>query len=203
MSNFKRVTGSIVASGLLGAAAAIGLAAATAPDASAAPMPKIYDIYADRAATKASKGGFDVPYTESSYGWGNDGPRVTSTVYTTKNRFVTKKTNPTGSLPGRGEIRLMPGTYKVRTEAVEGDRKAVRWQTITIKVKTDRATLSRGEYKRIKKGMTKAKVRKIAGSKLKLNNDWLIERTDYRGYALIEWTKGGRVKYKVWSPGHD
>lgn len=202
MNNFKRAA-AVTAIAFLGVGTAVVVATTSTPEASATSKPKIHDIYASRAASKSSKGGFYVPYTESSYGWDHEGPSVTSTVYTTTNRFVTHKTSPDGTLPGMAEIRLKPGTYKVRTEAVDGNRKAVRWQTIKIKVKTDSATLSRGEYQRIRTGMTKAKVRKIAGSKLKLTNHVLVERTDYRGYALIEWTKGGRVKYKLWSPGHD
>jgi hypothetical protein len=45
--------------------------------------------------------------------------------------------------------------------AVEGTRSATRWQTITIKVKTDATTISEAEFKKIKKGMTGKQVRKI------------------------------------------
>ena len=86
----------------------------------------------------------------------------------------------------------------MKTVAVERSRSATRSQTITIKVKTDSRTISKGEYNRIKKGMTKKQVKKIAGSKVPTRSYEMIERSDYRQYANLVWTKGSRVKSKSW-----
>ena len=195
MKNITR----FAAAAALAVVAAAGFAVASPQEAAAATVPTIDSIYVNRAASKSSKGGFDLPTAWSDRSDWN-GPRVTTTVYTTSMRYVTQKATAHGSAPGP-EIRLHPGTYKVRTVAVEGKRSTTRWQTVTIKVKTDATTMSKAEFNKVKKGMTKKQVRKIVGSKVKLSNSWAIERTDYRRYAQIDWTKKGRVKSKTWSPG--
>ena len=196
MNFVTRILATSIATACLGLA--IGAAVTPPTEAAGVSKPKIETVYPEKAPSKSGKGGFALPFVESSYGWDYDGIRATTTVYTTKNQYVTSRTNNEPELSYTGEIRLKPGTYKVKTVAVERSRSATRWQTITIKVKTDSSTISKGEYKRIKKGMTKKQVKKIAGSKVPTRSYEMIERSDYRQYANLVWTKGGRVKSKSW-----
>lgn len=99
-------------------------------------------------------------------------------------------------------MRLNPGTYRVQTKLryVWRGKSTTKSKTSTVKVtrKTDATSVSTGEYKKIKKGMTLAQVRKIIGGKGHYNYGNLqMESLTYEHTVGVNFAKG-RVtdKYK-------
>src|SRR3954453_17843066 len=66
-----------------------------------------------------------------------------------------------GALPGIAFPRVAVGTYSSKTTAWCGSHTAVRTQTVVVKQKTARTTISRAEFNSIHRGMTVERVRDI------------------------------------------
>lgn len=59
--------------------------------------------------------------------------------------------------------RVDTGRYKVTTTARCGSKKSQRVEVVDVKRKTSKTTISRQEFRRIKRGMTRSRIRKIVG----------------------------------------
>lgn len=113
-----------------------------------------------------------------------------------------------GALPGMHFPRFAPGRYTVRTTAWCRGNRDVRTQTVRIREKTPRGTVSRSEFDRVRRGMTRSQVRAVIG------NDGRDPFT-YRGqttrtydmmafwcWSIISY-RDGRVVSKAWNTPHD
>ena len=114
----------------------------------------------------------------------------------------------TGSFPGMYFPRVPVGTYKSTTTARCHRNEKTRVETVTIKEKTLDGTVSRAEWRQIRRGMTRAEVADIVGSggrdpsrgdgKLTVTYDMM----KFWRWSLISYREG-RVVDKYWNVGHD
>ena len=104
----------------------------------------------------------------------------------------------TGKAAMRKWIRVKPGKYIVTTTAKCGN--ATKSFTKKLKVRTlkDSETVSRGEYKRIKKGMSKKKIGKIIGGKIHVDllGDCIMPTTVWARSVELIFDHG-----KLWGKG--
>jgi len=113
-----------------------------------------------------------------------------------------------GVLPGIAFPRVEVGTYTSRTVARCGGRKKVRIETVTVKQKTPRTTISRTEFRRIRRGMTPAQVRDVVGYRGRAAGRFAGERRRtydmmrFWRWALITY-RNGEVHSKHWDTAHD
>jgi hypothetical protein len=185
------------------AMAALLFAGATAP-AHAATAPHIGPALPFGAPT-AQKGGIENPvaYCDSN----NVEPR-TRWVLTNPDTGYSRTFTWHGALPGIAFPRVAVGTYTSRTTAWCGRHQAVRTQTVLVKQKTARTTISRAEFRSIHRGMTAAKVGDIVGYRGTPAGHWAGK--SFRVYDMMafwRWTqivyRDGRVVAKYRDVEHD
>lgn len=185
------------------ATAALIFAGTTAPG-HAATAPHIGPALAFGAPT-AQKGGIENPVAycdnynvESRTRW------VLKNPDTGYSRTFTWR----GALPGIAFPRVAVGTYSSRATAWCGRHEAVRTQTVVVKQKTARTTMSRAEFRSIHRGMTFTRVRDIVGYRGKYAGHWAGKTSRvYDMMAFWRWTqidyRDGRVVAKYWDVDHD
>lgn len=105
-----------------------------------------------------------------------------------------------------GYAELKVGTYRATVTATcDGETKATS-KTVTLKYLKDSQSVSRSEYKKIKKGQTTKKVRKIIGGKLDYafkdggKKYYSKPNTVLGGHAWFVFRKGKLIK-KEWMDG--
>jgi hypothetical protein len=113
-----------------------------------------------------------------------------------------------GALPGMHHPRFAPGTYTVRTVAwCRGNRK-VRSETVRIHEKTNRGTISRMEFNKVRRGMTRERVARIVGNNgrdpfsYSGRTTWTYDNMAYWAWSIITY-RNGRVIEKYWDTDHD
>jgi hypothetical protein len=104
-------------------------------------------------------------------------------------------------------VRLPAGTYRVSTWAQCGTAEKNLVKTVTIKTLPTSQTVSKAEYKKVKRGMSVKKVKKITGSKIKSFKSGKYtyidaDTTSWGNYAWFEF-KNGKLKSKYWGPYGD
>lgn len=112
-----------------------------------------------------------------------------------------------GSLPGLYFPRVEVGRYKLVTRATCGVTAAWRAETVTVREKTHKRTISRSEFRRIKRGMTVRAVNRIVGYPgTAFSYGSTMSRTydqmEFWQMATIEFRRG-RATGKWWNVGHD
>lgn len=156
------------------------------------------------APTKA-RGGIMNPYVWcSNY---SVEPRV-KWVLTNNDSGYSRTFTWKGALPGLYFPRVKVGTYRSTTTAWCKDNKARRVSTVTVWQKTAKNTMSKPEFRRIKKGMTPDQVRRIVGYSGSDSGSYNGEKM--RAYDIMpfwRWTivvyKNGKVIRKDWNVDHD
>ena len=172
---------------------------------------------ANRAAVKTRIGPaspFDAPIgkkggVENPVAWCSDysSPRTRWTVTNTTTGW-TKTYRWTGSLPGMYFPRVPVGQYKSRTVAKCHGVAKTRIQFVTVKEKTLRGTVSKAEWRRIHRGMTRARVSRIVGSSGRDPFRWdgkltvTYDMMPFWRWSIISY-RNGRVVDKHWNVGHD
>ena len=170
--------------------------------AQAADGPQIGDTRVERAPT-GQKGGLMNPVV-----WCPSGadPRVRTVVTSLTNDFhdVWKYR---GTLPGLYFPRVAVGRYQLTTKARCGGKSASRVEVVKVKEKSAVTTMSLGEFRKIKRGMTRAKVEKIVGydGYGSRYGAWMSRTYDlmpFWRYAGVEF-RNGHVVRKTWNFDHD
>lgn len=113
-----------------------------------------------------------------------------------------------GSLPGYYFPRVPVGEYRSETLGTCRGVQNSRSQKLDVAEKTVDGTVSRAEWRRIQRGMTRAQVAEIVGSdgrdpfryagKVSVTYDLMA----FWQWSVIEY-RGGRVVAKYWNVGHD
>ena len=114
-----------------------------------------------------------------------------------------------GALPNMAFPRVEVGRYEVRTKATCGTTTKTWDEVVRVKEKTHERTVSRAEWRRIKRGMTADRVRRIIGY------DGEVYRYGYGGltnhrydvmsfwrFSIVEY-RNGHVVSKMWDVPHD
>jgi hypothetical protein len=189
------------AAGLAAAIIAIGGAAAPAH---AAPRPYHFEAIAFDAP-QGGKGGVMTPFVACSNL--RVEPRVRSVIQNTATG-QTWTYRWRGALPGYGFPRVEVGQYEVRTRATCGTTTR-RWtDTVRVEEKTPERTVSRAEWRKIKRGMTVDRVAQIVGYRGVRGgrHAGTVTRTydmmRFWRWSVIEYREG-RVVYKRWNVDHD
>lgn len=173
------------------------------PPADAAGEPKIGDTQAVDAPT-GKKGGLLTPYVAcASY---DNEPRVRTVIEGVGNGFRDVY-EYRGTYPGYGFPRVTVGRYEVTTTARCGSTKATRVETVRVREKSAKRTVSRAEFSRIKRGMTRARVKKIIGydgrgSRYAGEMTRTYDMMPFWQIALVVF-RDDRVVKKHWRVGHD
>ena len=96
-------------------------------------------------------------------------------------------------------IRVKPGKYTVVTTVGCGDAGKVVSKKVKIRRLKDKETVSRGEYKRLKLGMSRKKVEKIIGPKIRGDefDDFVFATTVWNRIASVS-IKKGKLDGKWW-----
>jgi hypothetical protein len=110
--------------------------------------------------------------------------------------------------PGMASPRVAVGTYTSRTTAWCGTHKAIRTETLVVKQKTARTTISMAEFRSIRRGMTTDQVRDIIGYHGRYAGRWAGKTSRvYDMMAFWRWSqiayRDGRVAAKYWNVPHD
>ena len=178
-------------SGAVAAGLALGSVAALGPTAAAAGKPNIDGSFAV-GASKSSKGGIWLPFA-----WCGDdvldGPSSYKARIIRGGKTVARRSEPT-------DVRVKAGTYTVKTTVKCGSQSKTFTEKVKVERKTDRNTISRSEYNRIKDGMTLAKVKKIVGTKGELlfedagMSERYFEGVGYGDLAVVAFEDGRVVE---------
>ena len=110
--------------------------------------------------------------------------------------------------PGMRFPRLAVGTYTSKVVARCRSNQATRTHRFTIGQKTARSTISMAEFRRVKVGMSRQRVREIVGNGGvdPFSYDGLTSRTfhqmEFWSWSVIQF-RDGRLHRKFWSVGHD
>lgn len=96
-------------------------------------------------------------------------------------------------------VRVKPGKYTVVTTVGCGAVGKVVSKKVKIRRLKDKETVSRGEYKRLKLGMSRKKVEKIIGPKLRGDefDDFVVPTTVWNRIASVQFKKG-KLAGKWW-----
>ena len=113
-----------------------------------------------------------------------------------------------GSYPGYYFPRVPAGEYRSETLGTCRGVDNARSQRLTVAEKTVDGTVSRAEWRRIHRGMTRGEVAEIVGSDGRDPNRYAGKLTlTYDLMAFWRWSvveyRGGRVTAKYWNVGHD
>jgi len=163
--------------------------AATPPSAAAAePKPHIGG-FGIEYAPKHRNGAVVLPWM----GCQGSGSNV-ATIVNTK----TKKTIHRSWMFGMSYVSVPPGTYRVTIKATCNGASSSYTGTRTVKRETDKNTITKSEFKRIKKGMSLNKVKTIVGNKgLAFGSTHLLDHRGSFGWAELS-IKNGKVAGKWW-----
>lgn len=185
--------------------AVLGVAALTAPAAHAAtPRPVIDDAVVIDAPI-GEKGGIMTPFVGCSNF--RVEPRVRVVMKSLESDW-TRSFRWRGAFPAAGFPRAAVGQYKIRTAAWCHGNKRTRTELVTVVEKTRRATVSSGEFRRIKRGMTRERVREIVGYGGTAAGFYAGKRVRtydmmaFWAFAIVEYREG-RVVRGSWDVDHD
>ncbi len=114
----------------------------------------------------------------------------------------------TGALPGMYFPRVRVGAYRSKTTAWCRGERLTRTHTVRVAQKTPATTISRAEFRRIRRGMTRARVRNMLGLDGKACWKYAARTTcNYDMMAFWAWAtvtyRDGRVVAKQWDVDHD
>lgn len=182
---------------------AVGLTAhAPTASAQARDRAQISETRVERAPI-GQKGGLMNPVA-----WCRSGarPRVRTVVTGLDNRFR-RVWRYRGSYPGMYFPRVAVGRYRLTTRASCHRARARRVEVATVRRKTLRTTISPREFRRIKSGMSRDRVRRIVGydgSGTRLGRQmWRsYDMMKFWAYTSVEFRRG-RVVSKSWNVDHD
>jgi hypothetical protein len=170
--------------------------------AEAAGGPQIGDTRVERAPI-GQKGGLMNPVV-----WCPSGanPRVRTVVEGITNDF-NEVWKYRGSLPGLYFPRVQVGRYQLSTQASCGQNTAKRIEVVRVREKTARTTISLAEFRRIRHGMTRARVTNIVGydgrgSRYGARMYRTYDMMPFWRYTGVEF-RNGRVVRKSWNFSHD
>ena len=114
-----------------------------------------------------------------------------------------------GALPNMAFPRVEVGRYEVRTTGTCGTTTKTWVETVRVREKTPERTVSRAEWRRIKRGMTVERVRQIIGYNGEVYRYGYGGRTSHRydmmpfwRFSIVEY-RNGRVVSKMWNVDHD
>jgi len=161
---------------------------ASTPTATAAEPPRIGG-FGIEYAPKHKNGAVVLPWM------GCDGPgtNVASVLNTKTNQSIRRTWKF-----GMSYVAVPPGTYRVSIKATCNGASSSYTGTRTIKRETDKNTVSRAEFKRIKKGMTLRQVKKIVGNNgLGFGSIRLLDHRGNFGWAELS-TRKGKIAGKWW-----
>ena len=198
MQTLRRLT-VVVTAATLAVALSVGGASAQA-----GPRPVIHDAQAFRAPVDG-RGGIESPYVScTNY-------RVEPRVRWVLENTATGSTHTyrwKGALPGVYFPRVRVGTYRSTTTAWCRSNRATRTQSVRVTEKTLQNTISRPEFRRIKRGMSRDRVRHIVGYPGVDAGTYAGETTrNYDMMAFWRWAsityRDGHVVRKAWDVEHD
>ena len=180
----KLVVGLTIALSLLVA----GLAASPPSAAAAEPKPYIGGFGVEYAP-KHRNGAVVLPWM----GCQGSGSNVATIVNTKTNKTIHRSW-----MFGMSYVSVPPGTYRVTIKATCNGASSSYTGTRTVKRETDKNTITKSEFKRIKKGMSLKKVERIVGNKgLAFGSTRLLDHRGNFGWAEL-WIKNGKVAGKWW-----
>ena len=114
-----------------------------------------------------------------------------------------------GALPNMAFLRVEVGRHEVRTTAACRTNTRTWVETVRVKEKTAQRTVSQGEWRRIKRGMSADRVRQIvgyAGEGYRYGYGGLSRRRydmmRFWRWSIVEY-RHGRVVSKWWNVAHD
>ena len=196
---------------LIGAAFATvaALALSVVPGTAEARSPLQAEFFGAPEVTKApyefGKGGISeaASWCPDSRGDGQDEYRITLTV---QDKQTGKSVHFSDSRAGRQygvlPARVRPGTYRVTTtnQCEKGGPTVTDRRSVKVGYLTDSQTVSRGEWKRIKNGMTRKKIQSVTGGKLESNGSrwWAKPTTSFQTTAAFKFNKKGKLTAKYW-----
>ncbi len=156
-------------------------------------------------APKNEQGGVQSPYVSCSKN--QVAPRV-KWVLTNLETDESNTYRWRGALPGVHFPRVDVGTYRSRTTAWCNGNKASRVHEVDVDQKTYKKTVSRREFRKVRRGMTRSEVREVVGFRGKDCSAYNGRRTCvYDMMAFWRWSfitfKDGEVVSKLWDVGHD
>lgn len=161
----------------------------TLPATAAAAEPPYIGGFGIEYAPKHENGAIVLPWM------GCDGP---GTNVATVVDITTKKSIRRTWQNGMSYVAVPPGTYRVSIKATCNGASSSYTGTRTVKRETDKNTISKAEFKRIKKGMSLGKVKKIVGnSGLGFGSIRLLDQRGNFAWAEISMKKG-KVAGKWW-----
>lgn len=145
-------------------------------------------------------------------------PFVSCSAYTVEPRVTWRLTSVetgrshtyrwTGALPGVHFPRVPVGVYRSTTTARCHGARLTRTHTVRVLQKTPATTISRAEFRRIHRGMTRARVRHVVG--FDGTACWTYARRTTCSYDMMPfwaWAnvtyRDGRVVAKDWDVDHD
>ncbi|GHJ59203.1 hypothetical protein NOK12_17210 [Nocardioides sp. OK12] len=156
-------------------------------------------------APKGEQGGVMSPYVSCSAN--NVEPRV-KWVLTDLGTEESQTYRWRGALPGAHFPRVDVGRYRSRTTAWCRGTKSSRVHRVRVVEKTYKKTVSRREFKQVRRGMTRAQVREVVGFGGKDCSAYDGRRTCvYDMMAFWRWSfitfEDGGVVSKLWDVAHD
>lgn len=192
-----------VAGGLL-TAALLAVSLPTVAHAEEAVTPRISSPSAV-PAPKNEQGGVQSPYVTCSKNQVE--PRV-KWVLTSLETDESETYRWRGSLPGAHFPRVDVGRYRSRTTAWCRGNRSSRVHQVRVGQKTYKKTISRREFRQVRRGMTLAQVREVVGFRGKDCSVHSGGRTCvYDMMAFWRWSfitfKDGEVVSKLWDVAHD
>jgi hypothetical protein len=113
-----------------------------------------------------------------------------------------------GGGPGMAFPRVPTGRYRVVTVARCGESRGRQVERLAVREKTLDGTVSRAEFRQVRRGMTRARVARIVGNDGR--DPWSYRGRTTRTYDMMafwRWSlityRDGRVVRKMWDVGHD
>ncbi len=113
-----------------------------------------------------------------------------------------------GTLPGMYFPRVPVGVYRSETTAWCHGVSKSRTQRLSVVEKTLAGTVSRAEWRRIHRGMTRDQVAHVVGNNGRSPSRWagkvsvIYDMMRFWAWSTVSY-RHGRVVAKYWNPGHD
>ena len=113
-----------------------------------------------------------------------------------------------GALPGMYFPRVKPGIYRSETTVKCRTQSRSRTHRVHVGEKTAAGTVSRSEWRQIRRGMTRAQVADIVGNpgrdpfRYGGKTTWTYDMMPFWAWSLVSY-RDGRVVSKMWNVGHD
>lgn len=170
--------------------ALVSLGLMTPLSATAAAKPVIYPV-SKEYAPKGKKGVIILPYAYCS---------GTGEYRATIRRAGSSKVTTVAWSFGLKRVSVAAGTYRVSIKATCDGASATKASTVVVRKEKDSNTISRAEFKRIKVGLSLARVKTIVGTEgIDLGGSRYFDRRGSNFHWAEVWFSKGKVAGKSWN----